>query len=233
MYSMLLMAAMSTGPQTQAWHHGGHCYGGYAAPNLCWYGGGCYGCSAWGPYTSGSYGYGCAYGWAGYGLGYGSGYYGFPTFQCHGCYGCYAGWSCYGMPIQGAVIEGPVAPSVVSPPPPAKKSGKVEETPPPREEKKKGSEEQARARVIIEVPADAKVYVDGQLTRPGSNRRVFQTPELAPGRTYYYDVRAEVMRDGRVVSSNQRLIVRPGETATANFAGMEVPRDAAARSDEQ
>jgi uncharacterized protein (TIGR03000 family) len=50
--------------------------------------------------------------------------------------------------------------------------------------------------IIIEVPADAQLYADGQLTTTTSGRRVFNTPPLEDGQTYFYDLRAQVVRDG-------------------------------------
>jgi uncharacterized protein (TIGR03000 family) len=232
MYSIVLMAALTTAPTTQSWHRGGchgcqGCYGtrGYVAASCS--------CSC---YCSGSYGcYGC-YGSPWYGASYTSGSYGYgvgvvPVLQCHGCYGCYGGWSCYGYPTQQAHVE-PAPPSTTPDKGPAPKPGKTfEEAPLPKE--KKGNEEQARARVIVDLPADAKLYVDGQLMNAASARRIFQTPNLAPGQLYYYDLKAEVIRAGQTITSNQKVILRPGRAATVSFADLGQRRDATAQAGEQ
>lgn len=229
MYSIVLMAALTTAPTTQAWHRGGchgchGCYGtrGYVG-TACYYSYGCYGCH-------GSGCYGC-YGAPWYGGGYTSGSYGYPVSVCHGCYGCYGGWSCYGYPTQQAPVES-APPSTTPDKGPAPKAGKTfEEAPLPKV--KTGSEEQARARVIVDLPADAKLYVDGQLMNTSSTRRMFQTPNLAPGQLYYYELKAEVIRDGQTITANQRVIIRPGQAASASFADLGVRRDATAQAGQQ
>ena len=234
MYSIVLMAALTSAPTTQSWHRGGchscsGCYGtrGYVGANLS-----CYGC-----YGAGSYGcYGC-YGAPWYGGSYTSGSYGHvngivPAWQCNGCYGCYGGWSCYGYPTEYGRIE-TAPPSNTTPDKgTTTKPGKTfEEAPLPKE--KKGKEEQARAKVIVDLPADAKLYVDGQLMISSSARRVFQTPNLEAGQAYFYDLKAEVIRDGQTITSNQRVILRPGQAATASFADLGQRRDATAQAGQQ
>jgi uncharacterized protein (TIGR03000 family) len=99
-------------------------------------------------------------------------------------------------------------------------AGAPESVPPP---KKDGKETLAptKAKLFVEVPADAKLYIDDQLMKTGSAHRVFSTPELETGQAYYYVVRAEVTRDGKKVEQTKRVIVRPGEQAKASFADME------------
>jgi uncharacterized protein (TIGR03000 family) len=85
---------------------------------------------------------------------------------------------------------------------------------------KKGStslQQSVRARLTVEVPAGAKLYVDGQPVKATSARRDFVTPPLQRGRAYYYELRAEVVRDGQTVGVNRRVIIRAGEEARAAF----------------
>jgi uncharacterized protein (TIGR03000 family) len=241
MYSVLLMAALTTTPATQAWHRGCYgargchgCYGtSYTASPACFgcsgyqaagYGSGCYGCYGYPWYGS--------HGWHGAWGGYlGTGHAPFGAFQCHGCYGCYGGGSCYGMPTHHVAVT-PAPPSTDRPPPPPdKKPGKFEQIPPPKE--KKGSEEQVRAKVTIDLPADAKLYIDGTPMRSTSARRAFQTPNLVPGQMYYYQFRAEVVRAGRVISDTRRVVVQPGQDASASFATLGQPSEPAARGGEK
>jgi uncharacterized protein (TIGR03000 family) len=72
--------------------------------------------------------------------------------------------------------------------------------------------------VIIDLPADAKLYVDGKLMSVTSDRRMFQTPDLIRGQLYYYELRAEVIRDGQVVREERKVLLRAGDTTTASFA---------------
>jgi len=91
-----------------------------------------------------------------------------------------------------------------------------EQVPPP---KKVGElkDQSGRAQLIVELPANAKLYVDEHLMNAASQRRVFNTPVLQQGQTYYYIVRAEVDRDGMTYASTQRVIIRPGEIIQATF----------------
>jgi uncharacterized protein (TIGR03000 family) len=75
-----------------------------------------------------------------------------------------------------------------------------------------------RARLVVEVPAEAKLYIDDQPMKTASPRRVFSTPALEPGQAYYYMVRVEVERDGKVQSETRRVIVRAGEEVRADFS---------------
>ncbi|MFO0969428.1 MAG: TIGR03000 domain-containing protein [Gemmataceae bacterium] len=86
-----------------------------------------------------------------------------------------------------------------------------------------------RARVVIDVPADAKLYIDGHLMKTTSARRIFQTPDLVAGQTYFYDLKVEVVREGKTLSETQRVLLRPGYSATASFATMDRAETATAR----
>jgi uncharacterized protein (TIGR03000 family) len=79
---------------------------------------------------------------------------------------------------------------------------------------------QAPARLVIDVPEDARVFVDDHLMKSSSTHRVYASPKLDAGQAYYYDVRIEVDRDGKVVSANKRVIVRAGEEYTESFVNL-------------
>lgn len=74
-----------------------------------------------------------------------------------------------------------------------------------------------RARVVVELPADAKLYIDNHLTRSSESVRSFRTPALAPGQTYYYELRAELVVDGKVYEQKRRVEVRPGQEIVERF----------------
>jgi uncharacterized protein (TIGR03000 family) len=67
------------------------------------------------------------------------------------------------------------------------------------------------ATVVVELPADATLTIDGAATTSTSALRVFQTPELEPGTTYHYTFQAQVERDGKVQTEARRVEVRAGE----------------------
>src|SRR5438132_9838457 len=85
MYSMVLLAAMTTTTETpDSWFRHGHCH----AWSSCYGCNGCYGCYGYG--CNGCYGgYSCC---GCYGSWYGSGCWG----GCWGYHGCYGGYNCCG-----------------------------------------------------------------------------------------------------------------------------------------
>jgi uncharacterized protein (TIGR03000 family) len=82
----------------------------------------------------------------------------------------------------------------------------------------------AKAKLTVELPADAKLYIDDQPMKATSNVRQFNTPELQPGRTYYYMVRVEAAKDGAPPQTvTRRVLVRAGEEVKADFKDMATP----------
>jgi uncharacterized protein (TIGR03000 family) len=67
------------------------------------------------------------------------------------------------------------------------------------------------ATVMVELPADATLTIDGEATSSTSATRVFQTPDLEPGQTFHYTLRAQVECDGQVQTVTRRVEVRAGE----------------------
>lgn len=132
--------------------------------------------------------------------------------SCNGCYGsCYGScYGCYGSVVvpatpiykgkaQGAPQAAPVAPA-------APKNAD--------DMKKKPAAQAAPARVIVEMQANAKLFVDGVATEATGARRVFSTPALAQGSSFFYDIKV-VNADNTVRTT--KLVVRAGEDAVANF----------------
>jgi uncharacterized protein (TIGR03000 family) len=75
-----------------------------------------------------------------------------------------------------------------------------------------------QARLVVELPADAKLSIDDYLTRDSTKTtRTFTTPELEPGQDYYYTLRLEMTRDGRTVVATRRVIVRAGREVRTVF----------------
>ncbi|MCI0464855.1 MAG: TIGR03000 domain-containing protein [Gemmataceae bacterium] len=258
MYSMVLMAALVGGTEAPDFGHRGcrgwGCHGGYSGCyNGCYNGYGCSGyggcwCNGYGGYGGG---YGCvgcfangyqgcysgytATGWACYacqggnfaGWCYGGGGYGGGMISCHGCYGAYGGCSCYGV--------SPYHPTMPMYPPGPPAGGKEPEKIGPPGKKgdgkdgKDGDEVSNRARLVVELPTDAKLYIDDQQMKTNSARRVFNTPPLELGQTYYYVLRAEVVRDGQTRSETQRVLLRPGQEIRASFSTLDTAPTATAQ----
>jgi uncharacterized protein (TIGR03000 family) len=208
MYSVILMAAMTTNTaEAPAWLRGGHgCYGALILHSGRY--GGCTGC--WGADFGGCWG-------SGYGV-YGAG--------CYGCMGCYGGWYGYGGYVTpppgympgGNYLTTPATPPASGTAPASPGTGTPPATPgtgtPPMG--KIGSSGSA-ARLVIEKPADARLYVDNIPIAADVPSKTFITPELDPSQAYYYMVRVEMTRDGKPLSETRRVIVRAGETVTELF----------------
>ena len=96
----------------------------------------------------------------------------------------------------------------------------------PKEEKKKNEEvsNASPATLVVILPAEAKLTVDGNATRSTSERRTFVTPALEPGANFVYSLRAEIVRDGQVAVQTQDVTVRSGQTTevSLNFASQGV-----------
>ncbi len=226
MYSVVLMTAMVTATTTPAWGHG--CcpcsgYSGYAGySSYSGYSGyACYGCYACGGCTVQGYGFaGACYGYHGGCYGGWGIYTGDPYLGgCTGCYGCYGGYACYGMPVTNPFPSQPVRrPDTVI------DKDKPEVVVPPAEKKKEApkqpGQEQARAKVRIEIPEGGKLFVDGRAINATPGTRIFQTPALAAGETYFYDIRIEVERQGVIYSEQRRVIIRSGEDVAVNFPNL-------------
>jgi uncharacterized protein (TIGR03000 family) len=224
MYSVIVMAALSAGASTpdccftKCCYSCAGCYG-------CWGCGGCYGCVGC---------YGC---------------HGGPYWGCGGCYGCYgACYGCYGacyglMDVTGSwtchgCYGGPIiysgatpvyAPSTPLAPMTPAPATPPETVPPPKDKDKDKTSLPSKARLIVQLPAGAKLYVDDQLSKNTAERRVFSTPTLEPGQSYYYILRAELEKDGKTYSDTRRVIVKAGAEVTASFveADFKVPAGSA------
>jgi uncharacterized protein (TIGR03000 family) len=119
--------------------------------------------------------------------------------SCHGCCGGYV--SCHGC-------CGGAAPAPAPAPAPAKEAApkKAEATTP------------APATIVVNLPTEARLTVDDAATSSTSNRRVFVSPELAPGREYHYTLKAEWVRDGKPVIVTRKVAVTAGNETNISLA---------------
>jgi uncharacterized protein (TIGR03000 family) len=78
-------------------------------------------------------------------------------------------------------------------------------------QEKKESMAPAPATIVVQLPADAKLRIDDEATTSIGSNRVFQTPNLNPGRAYHYTLKAEVVRDGKPVLLEKVINVTAGE----------------------
>ena len=73
--------------------------------------------------------------------------------------------------------------------------------------------------LTVEVGADAKIYVNGKLTKSLSRTRYFVSRDLKPGKDYQFNVRAEVNgSDGKLISESLQVTMIAGENKTIRFS---------------
>jgi len=138
----------------------------------------------------------------------------YPWFAYYNySHGPYANWmagggyayykNCGNCGPYGCGLTGPLPP----PPPPAPPADPKHDHKLPKEMKPEVG------RVAINLPADAKLLFNGTAASGGGSTRTFATPALVPGKDYGYELTAEVVRDGQVLTVTERVVVRAGETA--------------------
>ncbi|HEX4609100.1 MAG TPA: TIGR03000 domain-containing protein [Urbifossiella sp.] len=192
----------------------------------------CYGCG-------GGYSYGCCGGWSCFGSSYGCGgscygsysyggapaYYG--TYSYGGVGACYGNYSyhygCGGstfvppqvvIPQMAVPVAPAAAPTTPMTPPVQPKSGTGKDT--EGKDGKDGTDGKG-ASLRFQLPPTAVLYVDGQRAAGEGAERAFYTPPLQAGQRYFYDVKAEVMVNGQMVTEEKRVIVTAGAELIESF----------------
>jgi uncharacterized protein (TIGR03000 family) len=209
MYSVVLMVALTGGGDVPAglFNHG--CCGGGNGCNGC--NGGGYGCNGGGHKHQRSHG--CCGGYYGGCFGSCNGCNGGCFSGCHKhhrnhgcCGGCYVGScygnSCYGGTVGYGCVGTPVAPVAPVAPVPAKTSS---------------LDNSAPATLLVSVPVDARLSIDGAATTSTSTQRVFVSPALSFGREYHYTLQAEFVQDGKVVKVSKEVAVKAGDETQVRF----------------
>ena len=68
------------------------------------------------------------------------------------------------------------------------------------------------------VPTEAKVFVNGAATTSQGSERRFVSRGLRRGANYAYEVRAEIVRDGKKVIDTKQIVLTSGQKASLEFA---------------
>ena len=174
-----------------ALYHGGyrgHGYG-YRGYGYRGYGGYGYGFGYY-PFYLGGYGYGYGLG-GGYGYGFGAGY--------PGPYGPGYGYPVgYGPPYPPPPVAGP--PPLYAPPLPSP-------APAPSN----------RCHIHVVLPANATLWFGDEATSRSGAVRDFLSPEMVPGKTYTYTLKARWVQDGQTVEQARDIRVRANEMTTVSF----------------
>jgi uncharacterized protein (TIGR03000 family) len=145
------------------------------------------------PAVSEACGHHCGYGRWGYGYGHGCGWS--YNYRCGcGCYGYYyTPGCCY------ASSGGYVYPMMAYSPSSTVVAANT-------------------ATIQVTVPAGAKVYVDGNITSQTGAQRNFESPQLAPGTDFSYDLKVVWHdKDGTEVTQTRRVAVRANASISVNF----------------
>jgi uncharacterized protein (TIGR03000 family) len=123
--------------------------------------------------------------------------------------------------IDSGVPAGSVPAGSAPPPPPA--SGTDAPPPPPADGAAPalpgGSTYLNRNSVLISVnvPAEARIYVNGNPTQSTGSSRQYVSRGLVPGRQYTYEFKAEVNVNGKTVSDTQVVRLTAGEQTQVAF----------------
>lgn len=77
----------------------------------------------------------------------------------------------------------------------------------------------ARAKVIVHLPADARLQIDNFLSQQTSATRTFYTPELGMGASHFYLMKASFARGGKEVVVTRKIGVRAGDSIHVYLEG--------------
>jgi uncharacterized protein (TIGR03000 family) len=79
------------------------------------------------------------------------------------------------------------------------------------------------ARVKIVLPRNATLFVDGVAFTSATTTSVYETPALAKGKVYYYNLEAR-FEGGRIDSLTQRVKIEAGKEVTVDFTELAAAR---------
>jgi len=164
------------------------------------------------PYYGGYGGYGLGgYGYGGYPYGYGYGR-GVNIGIGTGYYGGY-GYSNYGYGYSPSYYSGGsyTYPSYAYNPP----TVDYQSFYPPDSGYSQQTNNSATVRVMV--PADAELWFDGSATQQRGPMREFQTPPLAPDRTFTYQIRARWTQNGQPMDQTRQVQVQANRMAVVDF----------------
>ncbi len=200
-----------------AYAYGGGCWGGCVgggyASRGAW---GCVGSGCWGSgYASTGYGCGGGYACAGYGCtGYATTAWStasscdcgaHPVVDCPSC----GGGEISTVPMDEGTIpmdEGTIM-----------ENESIIESAPIEGESARSSAGSDRGVLTVQVPSDARVFVNGAETRSVGNERRYVSRGLSKGYSYRYEVRAITERNGRKLEQTRVATLRAGQMANLGF----------------
>jgi uncharacterized protein (TIGR03000 family) len=149
-------------------------------------------------------GHGSSGGWGGSSGGWDGGW-GSSGGSSGGWGGSYYSPSDYGGKVIDPGMSVPADPTIPSNPPPP--PGTPQET----------SHRRADGLLAVSVPEDAKVFVNGLPTSSKGAERQYVSRDLQGGYNYTYEVKAEIVRDGKTIEQVKQVNLRAGQTAELAF----------------
>jgi uncharacterized protein (TIGR03000 family) len=147
----------------------------------------------------------------GYNGGYSNGGYGY------GYWGDYNSWGNGDLSHPGTVAPGGYGETGGTVVPGTGTSFKALSKPKPNKTDDKETMGPTHATLVVELPANATLFIDNMPVKATAGVQTFNTPALEPGKAYFYQVRIERSRDGQPVSETRRIIVRAGQVIRADF----------------
>jgi uncharacterized protein (TIGR03000 family) len=78
-------------------------------------------------------------------------------------------------------------------------------------------QQDASADLIVRLPADARLFVDDQVMHNLGAERHLRSPQLAAEKTYQYELRAEITRDGQTTTETKLVKVTAGKSQQVTF----------------
>lgn len=79
--------------------------------------------------------------------------------------------------------------------------------------------------VTVWVPFDAKVTINGIATRSTGSRRQFVSFGLKPGFSYKYEIRAEVVKEGKTMEDTRTVVLTAGQNTAVAFGFTTTPTE--------
>ncbi len=81
----------------------------------------------------------------------------------------------------------------------------------------------APARLKVNLPADARLTIQGQASQSRGGERTFQSPALEPGKTYTYKLKATWSENGKAVTVEKDVDVRAGGEVAVDLRRASTP----------
>ena len=74
-----------------------------------------------------------------------------------------------------------------------------------------------QAAVVVELPADATLSIDGKRSKLTGSKRTILTPTLEEGKTYTYTVRIQAGQDGNRTVKVEKVSFKAGQVVKVKF----------------